>query len=935
MIDEKLKTLNAISLNCLLEKFNQLAIPLTDDEKEQLEKISIVSPYATQQLIKSPFIYTEWRREQQQSIKFDASKIDIGDTDLVEKEVKAYLRQQRHYYLCHIIFNDVYLNLSVEEILYQISSLAEILIKLALKAATSLLGSLHGVPTNTHDAEQQLMILAMGKLGGGELNFSSDIDLIFVYAEDGILNGQGKLSYREFYIRLGRLFTKLLNDKTEDGFVYRVDLRLRPWGDSGPLVINIAGLENYYQSQGRDWERYALVKAKILTGSKQDKYNLQQVITPFVYRKYHDFNVFSGLGSLKQQIDHESKKKHQSLNIKLCSGGIREIEFCMQALQILQGGRHKHLQVTSILSMFDLAKDEIFYNSIELEALKESYILFRLVENRIQMLNDQQTHLLPSDEESQARLMFSLNEINWESLLFQIETAQLKVNAIFKQLFIEQIQHQKSFDFAIYDEADWSVYCENLGFEDSEKIAKQLCLFFKERTILSMSSKGRERLNELLPNFLTLINDKQNPQKLLGLLTELLLSIARRSVYLEMLFMHLPLLQKLINLFSSSDWLANEVIRFPILLESVLIAEPNYVFEKAVVLALLIKELAQVKGDVELELDVLRVFKRQQLCYIALQELDGKIEPLTASLYLSELAEIILQVSFNMNLSLLLRQYGTPKYEKNDEEHSANFGVIAYGKLGGQELHYASDLDVIFLHDSTGERQQTSGEKSIDNTQFFIRLAQKITQTISLLTSSGRAYEIDARLRPNGASGFLVSSLDAYSQYQKEKAWVWEHQALVRANYVAGHSAIKAKFQKVKCQMLIGVNNGQGLKQSVSLMREKMLQSEKSSDIFNVKKSKGGMVDIEFIVQYFVLLNANKLPSLCEYSANIALLKHLYKHNCLDEEYLQLISLYQSLHQQLHQQVLQQSISFPLNEQMENDIASVKSLWLKCFAMNK
>lgn len=933
MNDERLTTLNAISLDRLWESFNRLKITLSALEKEQLERISLSSPYATEQLIKSPHIYTEWRKSCEQSLVFDVSQININGIDLTEKEIKVTLRQQRHYYLCHIIFNDVCLNLSVADILKQISCLAEKLINLALKSATSTLELLHGVPINTAAEQQPLMVLAMGKLGGGELNFSSDIDLIFVYSEDGQLQGQGKLSYREFYIRVGRLFTKLLNDKTEDGFVYRVDLRLRPWGDSGPLVINLAGLENYYQSQGRDWERYALVKAAVLSGNKQDKANLQQVITSFVYRKYHDFNVFSGLGSLKRQIDHEAKKKHQSLNIKLCSGGIREIEFCMQALQILQGGRHKHLQVTSILSMFELAKDEAFYNTLELDALKEAYLFFRLVENRIQMLNDQQTHLMPVDEEEQDRLMVSLKEENWQSLLLKVETAQLKVNAIFKQLFIEQIQQKNKIDFSIYDEADWSEFCEKLGFEVVDKIPKHLYLFFKERTILTMSSKGLDRLNELLPNFLTLISQKNDVLQLLNLLTELLLSIAKRSVYLEMLYMHQPLLQKLINLFSKSPWLANEVIRFPILLESVLIAEKDDVFNKKDLENLLSKELKQVEGDVELELDVLRVFKRQQLCFIALQELDEKIEPLTASAYLSELAEIMLQVSFNLNLPLLKAQYGSPCYEMDGQQYQANFAVIAYGKLGGQELHYSSDLDVIFLHDSCGQKQQTDGLKSIDNAQFFVRLAQKITQTMSLLTSSGRVYEIDARLRPNGASGFLVSSLDAYREYQKNKAWVWEHQALVRASYVAGDIAVKAKFQQIKCLVLAELANQKSLNQDVSAMREKMLQSQKPSNHFNLKQSKGGLIDIEFMVQYFVLLNANKLPSVCEYSANIALLKHLYDNNCLDEEYVPLIGIYQSLHKQLHLQFLQQSVDLKLNKQMKQRISVVNELWLKCFAI--
>jgi len=932
---QNLKELNKHSFNELIDAFNQCHFTLSDTHLAYLERLSLASLYATEQITREPIIFIEWLQSIDRNASFDVSQLTVDEHDFDENKIKNSLRKLRHYHLCHIILNDVCLMIDVEEILRQISDLAFKLIKIALNIASELLELKHGVPLNESGDVQHLMILSMGKLGGGELNFSSDIDLIFVYAEDGMLDGQGKLSYRELYTRVGRLFTTLLNDKTESGFVYRVDLRLRPWGDSGPIVINMNGLQNYYQLQGRDWERYALVKSKVITGNELDKLNLKQLIEPFVYRKYHDFNVFSGLGNLKQQIDHEARKKHQLLNIKLCSGGIREIEFCIQALQILQGGRHKQLQVSSILKMFDLAKNETFYTHAELAVLKKSYLLFRLVENRIQMLNDQQTHILPNDKESQARLLWSLNRSSWQGLMLDIESAQLQVNAIFKQLFIEHIQLEKIVDFAQYDEDDWLEYCENVSFKESLTIAKQLSLFFKERAIVSMTSKGRARLNELLPDFLRLISEQENPQKLLGLLTDLLLSIARRSVYLEMLSMHKPLLQKLINLFSISQWLAEEVIQFPILLESVLVSNSNDLFNKEYLYGLLNRELKQVQGDLELELDVLRVFKRQQLFYIAVQEIEGKIDPLKASIYLSELAEIMLQASFDLNLSVMLSQYGKPQYELNGKAYDAQFGIIGYGKLGGKELHYTSDLDVIFLHNSKGNQQLTDGAKAIDNAQFFVRLAQKITQTISLMTSSGRIYEIDARLRPNGASGFLVSSMDAFHQYQCEKAWVWEHQALVRARYVAGNDVLDDKFKEIKYRVLTTIKSRENLSTSVENMRYKMFQSYKSKNSFDLKQSRGGMIDIEFMVQYLVLLNANKLSSLCEYSANIPLLKYLHQNDCLSDEYLPLVDIYENWHKRLHQQILLQALKLELDDDMKKNISVVEHLWQYCFEMQK
>ncbi len=934
MNQNDLKEVNLHFFEQLLNSVKQTGHEVTATQKQQLELLSLASPYATQQLIRQPMIYVDWLALVAQKKAFDVSAIVLRDIDFAnEREIKQKLRVFRHYYLCHIILNDVCLNLSVETILKQISQLAFKLITVALSVASEFFEARFGVPISSNGDVQRLMVLAMGKLGGGELNFSSDIDLVLVYGEDGTLNEKSELSYREFYTRVGRLFTQLLNDTTEHGFVYRVDLRLRPWGDSGPTVINLSGLENYYQLHGRDWERYALVKATVLTGNENDKIQLKKVIEPFVYRKYHDFNVFSGLGSLKQQIDREARKKQQSLNIKLCAGGIREIEFCIQALQILQGGRHKQLQEPSILAMFELAESETFYSTAELSTLKKSYILLRLVENRIQMQYDQQTHNLPKDEEGQARLLSALPYKHWEDLELELETARLQVNAIFKQLFIEQIHDKESNDFFSYDKSDWLEYCEQINFVQSEPVARHLGIFFKERIILAMTRKGKERLNELLPGFLLLIQTYEYPLKLLHLLTELLLAIARRSIYLEMLSMHKPLLQKLIDLFAKSQWLAEELIRFPILLESVLITDSSDVYDKEGLSYLLGQELKQVAGDLELELDVLRVFKRQQLFQIALQEIEGRIEALEASAYLSDLAEIVLQASYELNLAALERQYGQPQFEYNNEIVQAKFAIIAYGKLGGKELHYTSDLDVIFLHNSKGNQQKTNGNQSIDNARFFMRLAQKITQTISLLTSSGRAYEIDARLRPNGASGFLVSSLDAFATYQKEKAWVWEHQALVRARFVAGDASIKYEFNEIKCSILSTIEQ-QGLAQSVVEMRQKMLSSVKKRSAFNLKKSKGGMIDIEFIVQYLVLLNANKLSSLCQYSANIALLKHLHQNNCLNEAFLVLIDIYKVQHQQLHLQVLQRDTYLAADEQLSEHIATVNQLWQQCFELD-
>lgn len=916
----------------LVEHLKPLIPEISEKTQSDLKKIVTASIYAKEQIVKNPRIYTEWLEKKERAFQDKLSELQLFSCEANEEAAKQYLRDVRHYCLSQIILNDVVSELDVETILDQISLVADRLIHSALACATDIIGRKQGVPINSQGDKQDLMIIGMGKLGGGELNFSSDIDLIYVYAEDGELPTKG-LSYREFYIHVARLFGKLLNDLTQQGFVYRVDVRLRPWGDSGPLVLNLTGLENYYQLHGRDWERYALVKSRVITGSKADKESLKEVIKPFVFRKYHDYNVFSGLGALKQQIDLEAQKNKQYLNIKLGSGGIREVEFCIQAVQILFGGRNAHLQNPSILKAFMHTKEEQFYSEEEIGNLKESYLFLRKVENRIQMLQDRQTHQVPTSDEMKARLVASLQYSTYEEFLSDLEQAQLKVHVIFRQLFLEQYNADQSPDFSCYSKEQWHDYIANQGLEPSSEIIELAHKFFTHRTVMSMSAKGLQRVNCLYEKLLKCLAARIYGVQLLSKINDLLLVIAKRSVYLELMVLHQPMLEKLVDLFEQSAWLANELISYPILLESVFLAETESVFEQQELKLLLTIKLSQVAGDVEMELDVMRVFKRHITFQIAVKELSGEITALESAHFLSNLADVMLQASFELSWNQLIKLHGEPYYEIENKRFLATMAIIAYGKLGGKELHYTSDLDVIFLHDSQGSKQLTTGEKSIDNVEFFSRLAKKIIATISLLTSSGRLYEIDARLRPNGASGFLVTSFKAYETYQYEKAWVWEHQALVRAQWVAGNSK-SYQFDKIKCDVLSKQSQKPELKYEVSKMRDTMYRTKKpkgeTAGLFDVKHSRGGMVDIEFIVQYLVLLNANKLSSLCQYSDNITLIEHLIVHKKIDGSFKPLIEVYRRYHQLLHGSVLKQQ-KIEQTEQIANDISTVLHFWEHCF----
>lgn len=920
------------SLSSLSQAFNQFNFELDSKDQINLQTIYSSSHYAFEQIQKQPQIYSDWKLSGS-SLSYENSLVKLVDYSASIDDLKKSLRNLRHYHLVQIVLNDICAETAVEKILEQISSLADALIKTSLEAASLHLEKKHGIPLNANSERQQLLVIAMGKLGGGELNFSSDIDLILSYAEDGELKGIGNLSYREFYIRVGRLMTQLLNDVTGDGFVYRVDLRLRPWGNSGPLVVSLDGLAHYYHLHGREWERYALVKSRLVNGLPQEIQAFKQIVSPFVFRKYFDFNVFSELGSLKQQIDKQAKLKQQLLNIKLFSGGIREIEFCMQALQILRGGRNPQLQTPSIMDMFEHAKNEKFYSSKELHVLTESYLFYRLIENRIQMLNDQQTHDLPESEEAQISILSALNFDTWLSLLTKIEKTQLKVHAIFKQLFLENEPKSNEIDFTHFELEDWIKYCHETEIQEAEELGTRIHQLLLERSIQAMSSKGKSRLFQLLPELFKLLSKSSNALIIFEGFYRLFISIAGRSVYLELINMHQTMLYKLIDLFSLSEWLSQEIIKYPVLLESVLITN-DLEESKSILLTNLRTQISNIKDDKELTLDILRVFKRQQVFQIALKESQGLIDALKASRLLSELAELLLQVSYELSFSELEVQYGQPCYQLDGALHYSKFAVIAYGKLGGKELHYESDLDVIFLHDSMGTKQQTTGEKCISNEQFYMRLAQKITSSMSLMTSSGRLYEIDSRLRPNGASGYLVSSIESYQNYQLTKAWVWEHQALVRATLCAGEESFRGDFEKVKCNILAQQREPESLQKEICEMRNKMYEAKfnnKKHESFNLKHSRGGLVDIEFMVQYFVLLNANKQSSLCQYSDNIRLLEELVSKKVVAQSYLPLLEIYQQLHYLLHQQVLSPHTNTTDLELIENNVEQVKNLWQQSF----
>ena len=909
-------------------------------DRDNIEQVVIASRYALHQLQRWPQFIDSL--SQIQSFELDSEIISLADDEKIDlDQVRKQLRRYRHQKLLEIIFLDVVQQIPIESSLHHLSDLADQLIRTALKTCTRQLSTKHGQPLDEQGDPMELNIIAMGKLGGRELNFSSDIDLICCYANEGELSGFGQLSYQEYFTRLVRLLTGVLSESTEDGFVYRVDLRLRPWGESGPVALSHSALEHYYQLHGREWEQYAMVKSRILTGSAEDQRNLRSILKPFVYRKYHDYRVFEGLAALKDKIDMQAKSRDMQDNIKIGQGGIREIEFFVQAFQILKGGRNRQLQSTEIFHCFDTLENQQIVSVQTVRSLRDAYRFLRLLENRLQMYDDQQTHDLPGNEVQQARIAQAMKFSSWASLCSALQVHRRRVSRCFSDLFKRDVESRTEMviDAGFSGDADPQQlqYIQASGVADAEEINRLLSEFVKSKAWSFMSARAKQRFSSLLPDLLKSIGQSRQQAILFQRLLKLFSSIAGRSVYFELLVQNRPLLDKLVNLFDSSEWIAAEVSQYPMLLENLIQTGGAERFDQAILQQRLRLQLDNVAGDTELELDSLRLFKREQSLVIAIAELAREINATEVSRYLCDLAEVMLEAVYQLALVALELQYGIPRCIEDGKKRRAEFAIIGYGKLGGLEMHYQSDLDVIFLHDSSGDEQHSDGNRRIDNSMYFARLAQKIISMTSVLTGSGKLYEIDSRLRPEGSSGLLVSSTQAYLRYQLEKAWTWEHQALVRARLVAGNALLGPEFNRIREQVLRLKRDDDQLKRDIVKMYDRIYQNKKppEADRKNLKYSRGCMVNIEFLVQYWVLIGANSIGSSCLYSDNISLLNELFRLNLISSSQSRLVEIYQTYHRLLHESVLHNESAEIDAEIIAAEVAQVSICWDHCFSLEK
>ena len=869
-----------------------------------------------------------------------------------EDELAKALRRCRQFHMAAITFSDVLNRQSIDASLLQVSLLANALIQQGYTWLYSSLCSKHGTPVGSH-GPMPMYILGMGKLGGHELNFSSDIDLIFTYPEKGETQGGKKsLEHQQFFTRLAQKLIQALNKVTVDGQVYRVDMRLRPFGESGPLVLHFDAMEDYYQEQGRHWERFAMVKARVIN-SDDSSYEaaLQAILTPFTFRRYLDFTTLDALRNMKKLIATEIRRRKLNNNIKLGAGGIREVEFFAQSFQLIHGGREPSLQSKSLLTTLKaLEENEIVENEV-VEALKQDYLFLRKVEHTLQQYRDQQTQTLPEDEDQRQALIEVMGFPNYAQFLTHLDAVMARIHGHFNELIEEsQDAHdpQDSLFSACCDA--WQLqmveheFCQTFASylppEDASRVQHLLLDFNQNQRRYLLGQRGEDTLNKLIPEILYVLitHNAQGVPYILKRVLGVISAITGRTTYLDLLLENPDVLKQLVRLCERSEWVANEIKRFPLLLDELLTPlyleqqDTDIVTSKNDYISELRQSLLRVEpDDVEAMMDTWRQFKLCQQLRIAASDISGSLPIANVSDKLTVLAEVVLEQVVHAAWHQISERFGVPNHLTAD---NSGFAVVAYGKLGGYELGYGSDLDLVFLHNAPREAA-TTGAKSIEAQQFYIKLAQRIMHLLNTKTLFGQLYETDLRLRPSGNAGLLCCHLDGFKRYQQEEAWTWEHQALVRARGVCGDKTLLTQFADVRAEILGQPRDKAALRDEVCKMRTKMRQhllNEKAQKV-DLKQCVGGITDIEFMTQYWVLANASTIPSITRYTDNLRILNEAAQHGVIDDKQAKMLQdAYLALREQYHHLTLADTKYADQTDQLAKLREQVTGYWTGIFS---
>lgn len=874
----------------------------------------------------------------------------------VEAELHRTLRQLRHREMVRIIWRDIGGLAPLEETLEDLSEFADCCVRESLRGLHAWTCAELGTPLDGAGRPLHLLVIAMGKLGARELNLSSDIDLILVYPSHGRTQGGARaLDNGQFFTRLAQRLIQALNHQTADGFVFRVDTRLRPFGDSGPLVMTLDAMEDYYQSQAREWERYAMIKARVLAGDPQDVAALEGLLHPFVYRRYLDFGSIESLREMKRLIDRELRRKGMGSDIKLGPGGIREIEFLGQAFQLIRGGRDPELQIRPIREVLAVLARKDLMPAAEVARLDAAYLFLRLVENRLQAHQDQQTHLLPSDGAGRLRLARAMGFADWEGFARVLDGHRQGVQAQFDQVFAtppcdgQAPVAKGAGPGGAYDQrplialeqgltALWNgdpdapggvEVLARFGFTDPGEALGRLRRFRDATARKGLSTRGLQRLNLLMPMALSAISRSETPDLALERVLRVLESVVRRSAYLAMLIERPQALVQLAQLAGMSPWIADQIARQPLLLDELI--DPRRLFEplrRTELDAELDALLASVDPeDLEQQMERLRQFAHGNMLRVAAADLTGVVPLMKVSDYLTEIGEVTVARVLGLAFDHLAGRHGLPQGLAAGE---TGFLILGYGKLGGIELGYGSDLDLVFLHGCDQGGAETLGTKPISQEQFYSRLGQRIIHIMTTRTPAGILYDLDMRLRPDGNKGMLVRSLTSFADYQGQRAWTWEHQALVRARPVAGDQALARRFAQIRRAILCRRRDPGQLQAEVRSMRARMRETLDGSGgrRFDLKQGPGGIADIEFMVQYSALRWAVDYPDLADWSDNIRILKTLEGHRLLPgEAAADLAQAYKVLRSAYHRGALQDKPKTVADDQFRDERGRVLGLW--------
>ena len=848
-------------------------------------------PQMLQDLVQSGDLFG---RYQQQTFVSKVTRDLPNDVD--ENALGACLRHFRRREMVRIAWRDLAKWADIQETMESLTSLADACIQSVEAVLYRMLCEEFGVPLNDSGIPQRLVVLAMGKLGAGELNFSSDIDLIFAYPFSGYAKkGIAEISNDEFFNRLCRRMIAVLSRTTAEGFVFRVDCNLRPFGENGPLVMSFDNMVDYYLRQGREWERYAWIKARVAAGDFEAGSSLLSSLKPFVFRRYLDFGVFDALREMKLKIIHEVSRKSMRDNIKLGAGGIREIEFFGQIFQLIRGGIDPELQDRSISNVLELlARKQIISLQVQ-QDLRRAYDFLRHTEHRLQEFSDQQTHCIPADNDGRQRLGFAMGYTDDLSFLDDLSEHMERVHVHFNTL----LENAHASSTVVSDtstenllRAVWLAPAgreqdretlQKIGFHSPDNVLGILNTLRTDSATRALSREGRQRLDSLIPYLLVEILSLEHPETALGRIIEILKAIERRTSYLALLLETPNARTHLIRLVHASPMIASLLARHPAILDELLDTRTLYAPPRKPELEREITEKMRLVpfGDHEYQIEQLCVFKQVNVLRVAAADVTGMLPLMRTSDHLTEIAETVLNQVMDLCWKYLVSKHGAPSSSLEGVACDRGFAVIAYGKLGGIELGYGSDLDLVFLH--AGDPGETDGMLPIDNSQFYSRLGQRVIHMLTAQTPAGSLYEVDMRLRPSGSSGILVSHVDAFEQYQTEKAWTWEHQALVRSRPIGGDNRICERFQAIRRKVISLKRNLEILRRDVAEMRERLRKEHagKHPQQFDIKQDIGGIVDIEFLVQYLVLLKSHEYTELLQWTDNVRLLQTLIETGIL------------------------------------------------------